>query len=241
MKVIKKRKDPLRLREWRKATRSFRDASYDTHQFPKEEVKSSLVAEQGGLCAYTMIRIDEASSHIEHLKPRTISKEEGCLHETTDYANNLVACFPNTGLADSPACPFGADFKKSQWDRLLFITPLNGTCEARFQFHTDGTVSYGIDDTAAEWTYKALNLNEPTLVDLRKAEIRRLGLSPNADAPVTLREAKEIAEKVCRLTGDRFDAFCVAIRHAALEYASKLEKMSQKRKYAAQSQTRKDR
>ena len=241
MKFITKRKEPLRLRAWRRLTKTFADASFDTHQFPKDEVKRSLVDEQGGLCAYTMIRIDISNSHIEHLKPRTISKGEGKLHETTDYAGNLVACYPNTGLAETSACPFGADFRKSNWDSQLFVTPLDGTCENRFRFNTDGKVSVAESDSGARWTSETLNLNEPSLVELRRSEIRRHGLSLNAGTVVTASEARRIAEDVCRKSRGQFAEFCIAIRHAALDYASKLEKAQQRRKFAGQSRRRKDR
>ena len=239
MKLIRKRREPRRLRAWKRLTKKFVDASYDSQQFPKDEVKKSLIEEQGSLCAYTMIRIDMHSSHIEHLKPRTVSRAEGKLEETADYANNLVACFPKTGLAETPICPFGAVYRESNWDDRLFITPLDGTCESRFHFHTTGEVSFDEGDEPAQWTCEKLNLNEPSLVALRRAEILRRGLSLNAECPVGAEEARQIAEHICTATRGVFEQFCVTLRYAALEYAHALEKKKQQRKFATQSKLKK--
>jgi hypothetical protein len=52
-------------------------------------IKKRLLQEQGCLCCYTGLQIDEASSHIEHFKSQKLCREEGS-HEDIDY-NNLLA------------------------------------------------------------------------------------------------------------------------------------------------------
>lgn len=233
MKFIRKRTQPRDLYRWHLDNAKVPDAQYGTHGFPTKVVHSSLVEEQGAICAYTMLRIDLASSHIEHLKPQAVSKADKCLEETFDYAN-LVACYPRAHLAGDPPVTFGAIYRGNRWDEKQFITPLTQACEARLRFHLDGEVRpRRANDGAAAWTIKALNLGDQKLVEMRLAAIEARGLSLAADSPLTRDEAAKLAKAIERRNGDdSFEAFCVAIRHAAEEYISLLDKMASRRQHA---------
>jgi len=199
MKQIIKRNEPARLRDWRKNTAKFPDAHYDNHGFPVADVNAALVAEQGGLCAYTMIRITEVTSHNEHLKPRSVSKKEDPPNysETTDY-QNLVACYPDTSDTRSK-CPFGADVRENTWDPSLMITPLMGHCEARFRFNARGEVTHATDgDEAAKWTIKTLCLDHSELQTLRQQALLSEGLNPAHTNALNARQARELAESICK-------------------------------------------
>lgn len=237
MKRIQKRKEPSRLREWKRNNSQFADANYDAYGFPVAEVNAALVVEQGGLCAYTMIRITTATSHNEHLKPRSVSKAEVPPNyaETVDY-NNLVACYPDTSAADKQ-CPFGADFRGKRWDAQRMITPLMGICETAFEFDQSGEVRPSTPgDHAADWTIEALNLNHRDLISLRKQAYLEHGLSPVHPKPLTATAARTLAADVCNQKKDaNFKPFCIAIKQVAIQYADRLEKQKLRRHYAAQA------
>jgi hypothetical protein len=77
---------------------------------------------------------------------------------------------PNT-----PRLPYGAH-KKDSWppipDEYLFVSPLSGGCGARFAFNLKGDVLPArAGDGAASETIDRLGLNDPALVQLRKAAI----------------------------------------------------------------------
>jgi len=241
MKQIIKRNEPARLRDWRKKTTKFPDAHYDNHGFPVADVNAALVAEQGGLCAYTMIRITEATSHNEHLKPRSVSKNEDPpkYSETTDY-QNLVACYPNTSTSDRK-CPFGADARGNVWDPIMMITPLMGNCEVRFTFNAQGEIAHASDaDEAAKWTIGTLRLNDGELQALRRQAVVSAGLNPAHSSALNARQARELAERICnRSAKGLFPPFCVAIRQVAIEYADKLEARKRKREFVRQSKVNK--
>ncbi len=96
--ICKSTPDPLQ--QFRKRA----DATYDSSDFPKKEVKESLLREQGFLCAYCMSRITEETMSIEHWQPQHPVPRDGecsaqerevnrCL--SIDYANMLAVCDGN--------------------------------------------------------------------------------------------------------------------------------------------------
>ena len=197
---------------------------------------------RAGLCAYTMIRITEATSHNEHIKPRSVSKNEvpPRYDETTDFGN-LIACYPNTSSFGGK-CPFGADVKGNVWDPAKMITPLMGNCEARFTFEFSGKVAAANpNDEAANWTITTLCLDHEQLQTLRKQACYDEGLTPEFPNALTARQAIELAENICkRSKSGTFAPFCVAIQQVATVYAKKLEAAKLKRKHASRSQAEKE-
>lgn len=88
-------------------------AVYDGSGFPKEELKQSLLLEQGHICCYCMKRIPEHSSpymKIEHFKCQ--SKPEN-FHLILDYKNLFGAC---TGNENKPKNLRTCDTKKENAD-----------------------------------------------------------------------------------------------------------------------------
>lgn len=133
MLYIQKGEEPLaqqtarikiqRSAEW-KAT-----ASYDTatirdyfNQLPKQDIRDSLAAEQKGLCAYCMRRLDSSSSHmsIEHWVPLSKNKDLAL-----SYSNMLGVCdggkASNSNRAKKVLC---CDASKAD-DATMTIDPLN--------------------------------------------------------------------------------------------------------------------
>ncbi len=88
MMRIRKRKEPKSWAEYRLSTphATFDDA-------PKEEIRRRLVEEQGYICCYCMGRIlDDATTRIEHRRPRSNYKDE-----QFEYRNLLAACSGGEG------------------------------------------------------------------------------------------------------------------------------------------------
>ena len=130
----------------------------------KNDIKAALLAEQGGLCAYTGIEIDMGASHIEHMKARA---HNWGYDSDTDY-QNMVACYPNGG------CDFGA-MRKGNWPSPSewsdFITPVEPRCEACIAYGTDGSISADGGNVAAKTTIQRLALDHRELEERRRHAI----------------------------------------------------------------------
>jgi uncharacterized protein (TIGR02646 family) len=168
MRQINKGVEPTNLTQWKAQNCGLPNYCYASltadHRLT---IRTALVAEQGGLCAYTGRRIDVGSCHIEHLRPQM-----HCAHGEDVGYRNLVAGVP---APNTPQLPYGAH-KKADWptvaDEHLFVSPLSNGCAARFSFRLNGEVSAAnLADTAAVQTIARLGLNAPALVQLRKAAI----------------------------------------------------------------------
>lgn len=168
MRRITKGAEPADLTAWKAQNRALPNYCYASltaaHRL---SIRTALVEEQKGLCAYTGRRIDVGSCHIEHLRPQS----HCAVGEDVDY-RNLVAGVP---APNTPQLPYGAH-KKADWptlaDEHLFVSPLSAACPARFSFRLNGEVeARNPADNAAVETTKRLGLNDPELVKLRKAAI----------------------------------------------------------------------
>lgn len=145
----------------------------------REEVLEWLLKEQGYLCCYTGIKITTGLSHIEHLKPQTICRDEGTLEEIA--AENVLAAYPKDSPKDRPI-PFGAMFRGSWYgeDKKrtrsdLFVHPLMPDCEARFHYKWTGeVVAKQTGDIAAETTIKKLGLDCEDLSERRRAVVQQI-------------------------------------------------------------------
>ena len=224
MKFIVKADEPERLLEWKQNNAEFDDVHYDVYQFPKPEVKKSLLCEQGFICAYTMLRVSSDSSHIEHIKPRTVSKNEipPNYAETVEY-QNLFACYPKTGVSGQPCCPFGAELRGSWWEPELFILPLDKTCEDRFRFLPDGSVEpTDTNDLAAQNTIERLGLDSPELKQLRVAAFDGEGILVTSENSITETEARGLSVAVMQRVEGKFGEFAIAIMQVAVDYANRL-------------------
>jgi len=168
MRQINKGAEPAVMTAWKATNRALPNYSYASLSAAhRDEIRTALVAEQRGLCAYTGRRIENSTCHIEHLRPQCHCRPG----EDVDY-RNLVAGVP---APNTPRLPYGAH-KKDSWptvpDEYLFVSPLSGGCNARFAFNLRGEVAPAqVGDTAASETIERLGLNDLALVQLRKAAI----------------------------------------------------------------------
>ena len=69
MRRIRKTHPPASLRQWINTNKTLPNFNYDALPGAvKNDLKERLLSEQGFLCAYTGLGIED-NSHIEHLKP----------------------------------------------------------------------------------------------------------------------------------------------------------------------------
>ena len=197
----------------------------------KTQVLEAMIAEQGGLCAYTMRRIDKDSSHVEHIKPQGRCRED-TQGSDLDYTN-LVACFPRDGMRAQYR--YGAQLKGGWWenDGAEFISPLRSVCEKVFRFKLDGGIEAIGNRTDAKTTIAVLGLDHTTLTEDRKRAIEEFIYGPAKDDPMSSAAAQRARDTVCNRIGNgHFREFCVALRAALEEYLRVLRKLGQRRSSA---------
>lgn len=168
MRQINKGAEPGELTAWKAQNRALPNYCYASlTSAHRTTIRTALVTEQRGLCAYTGQRIDVDSCHIEHLRPQAHCG----IGEDIDY-RNLVAGVPAPNKAQ---LPYGAH-RKADWptiaDEHLFVSPLSNGCAGRFSFRLNGEIeARNAADNAAAQTIDRLGLNNQALVQLRKAAI----------------------------------------------------------------------
>ena len=190
-----------------------------------------MIGEQGGLCAYTMRRIDKQSSHVEHIKPQSRCRAD-LGGSDLDYTN-LVACFPRDGM--KPSYRYGAQHKGSWWenDGAKFVSPLQPACERVFRFKLDGEVEAIDNRTDARMTIAVLRLDHRSLAEDRKRVIEEFIYGQTRADAMSSATAQRARDMICECDGDgSFYEFCVVLRTALEEYLAALAKLGQRRKYA---------
>lgn len=103
-------------------------------EFPKEEVKQTLVHEQHGLCAYCMKRIRaDRHSRVEHLIPLSEDKENAI-----NYDNLLGVCDGGESLAGQCNKVLCCDAHKK--DDKISLSPLNKVQMDKIAYDKDGRI-----------------------------------------------------------------------------------------------------
>lgn len=126
MIYIKKSSEPGKLIEYRhQPGAKFDDMDSDV----KEQLRTSLLKEQGHLCAYCMKRIEGTGDvKIEHWEARTAQNE-------LQYSNLLAVC---KGGEDGPSGARSCDTQKG--NRPLFLNPLSKRDMDRIYYTNSGEV-----------------------------------------------------------------------------------------------------
>ncbi len=230
MRAVVQQSEPLSFRNWKRLnTATPQNLKYNHLPGPiKDEIKQSLLQEQGYLCGYTLQRLSAISAcHIEHIIPQTQSPSLAL-----DYAN-MLACFPADGGARQYG--FGAPLKAGTHVFLHhnFISPHYAGCEAHFCYQKTGAVT--AVDTAAQETIEILRLNHPTLQEFRRSAIQTYGLSLRSrglrskQRPLSATAARRLAQQVLQPDAQgRLEPYCVALAQVALNYAEQEDKRSQR-------------
>ena len=203
--------------------------SYGAAEFPIAEVLKGLLVEQGYVCAYTLLRIGEASAHVEHLKPQTVCRSEDAgraaanspLRKEDIAWSNMVACTPAPSIKIKP--PYGAIKKADWWHANDFLSPLDATCEERFAFANDGKISATRDaDDPAKETIKRVGLDNEKLNELRKAAFLKAGIHKRSESPIE--SVAKVEQRIAKWskksqTTAECEEFCVPLVQVAKAYA----------------------
>lgn len=168
MKYIKKNVEPQVLVNLKEKANADWQPTYDNdlRGSDKEEVKKSLMAEQGYICCYCERELTDDDSHIEHFKPQSAGVD------SLDFGNMLCSCL---GASHSRREPRHCGFKKDNWhddDPTMMVSPLDKNCEARFKYLGDGRIEPETkSDQGAKETIRRLGLDIPKLNDMRGKSI----------------------------------------------------------------------
>lgn len=230
MKKITKGVQAPGLTEWFEANADLpQNLSYGAAEFPFNKVLKGLLVEQGFICAYTLLRINENSAHVEHLKPQTLCRKEDQERKKAhqrqlreDIAwTNMVACTPEPNSKVKP--PYGATKKDDWWDNSNFLSPLNETCEGRFAFKADGKIlPNSATDVAAVETIKNIGLDNDKLSELRKTAFLSAGIHRRSEKAIT--SVAKVEQLIARWSRknqvtSECEEFCVPLVQVAKEYA----------------------
>ena len=230
MRWIRKPPEPRALTEWRALHNSDVNFGYALLRSSQETIRTvtdALLREQGGLCAYTGIRIAMGSCHIEHLKAQA-----HCSPAETVLYSNLVACHPSPNPRHKT--PYGAE-QKGNWpdpsEQHLFVSPLDRTCEKRFAFTLRGGIREQADgDQAAKTTIERIGLDHPELVAFRRAAIQgTLGRRNN----LPLRDARRRLNFLRSHREGRREPFCFVLIQALQKHIVRLEAIAETRRRRA--------
>lgn len=219
MKRISKGRPPASLKKWFDGQNGINCSFTEMPSAVKNEVKERLLLDQGYLCCYTGKRVETHTSHIEHLKPQSLSRSDGD-NDDVNYGN-MLAAYPKD---DRPPCPYGAKVR-GDWYDAAFIHPLCPDCEQRFVFNFKGEIApRDPKDSDAGETIKRLGLNHPYLTADRKAAIDEL-LDDISEA-----QAKELqAGMMQRDSKGKFRVFCFVLAQACEEFLRRREQRRAKR------------
>jgi len=153
MKYIRKGKEPDSLTQHRLKPHS----DYDNYK-EKDDLRQTLLTEQGYICCYCMQRINMDKMKIEHWHPQSKYPDE-----QLNYKNMLGACMGNEG---QPEHLQHCDTRKG--DENITINPINENCESFIKFSSFGEISSDNEHISKDLN-ETLNLNEETIVKNRRS------------------------------------------------------------------------
>lgn len=155
MKHIVKGTEPPSLTQHRLQAHTY----YDNY-VEKDELRATLLAEQGRICCYCMQRISEDESKIEHW-----SSQDRHPERQLEYANLLVACLGGEG---SPRHLQHCDTHKRDDDITVNPADRARNCDHLIRYAPDGLIYSEHADIDCD-LHPTLNLNLQTLKNNRKA------------------------------------------------------------------------
>lgn len=162
MKHIVKNQNTPEFDEWKASAKDDWQPTYENLRgTTKEEVKNSLMKEQGYICCYCERRLTDGDSHIEHFNPQSNNAVD-----PLNYSNMLCSCQDRLEKGEPRHCGV---LKDNWFDNQLLVSPLAPDCERHFAYTADGEI-LGSDD-AARMTIAKLGLNINKLSALRKGAI----------------------------------------------------------------------
>lgn len=205
MRHIEKTAEPADFTEWKQQGDENWNpgwADFDTRPI-KQTVKRALLDEQGFLCCYCEVRVDEDHGHIEHIETR---------HKRPDLAllyTNMLYCCPDTPRGQPTTCGHAR-----KPDDPVPVSPLDADCESRFVYTGTGDMlPRDESDADAGETVRILNLNEPTLRRLRAGVYQEVADAQRDSSAEEFRRWMEI--ELQRDQWGRFSPFWATKRYVA--------------------------
>lgn len=125
----------------------------------RRRLRMYLVQSQHGLCAYCCRKVGPEDSLNEHIKPQSVYPDE-----SMEYDNLVASC-----KTEGTGATCGAR-KENDYDRNLFVSPLEEGCENDFLFYPNGEIE-GIG-ARGQYTRELLNLNAYELQRARRAQYK---------------------------------------------------------------------
>ena len=173
--------------------------AFATLQRPeKDDLRLTLLKEQGFLCAYCgrALSADFSDSHIDHFWPQTIFDGTGGHDDLRlDHDNLFQSCGPSS-LPSRAArgLPYTCGAAKDDWyDEQHSIMPSEEDCELRFMYDAAGQVSpTEDDDQAARNMIERLRLDDAALNNERKKIVQELEQDVLGQSPTVLELREEI-------------------------------------------------
>lgn len=210
---IANQREPAEFREWRRQNAKGVNYSYDALPGDvKRAVRAALLKDQRYLCAYTMKKIWEVRSHIEHFLPQSTHPESDL-----DY-HNMLACYPGDreGMV-----PYGATYKKDS--DVDILNPHDPNVDGEFRYSSNGEI-IGKSEPARR-TIEVLNLNHEQLCADRKNIMQRWRKRLYGTKSGVAKCRKIMADYE---SSDRLPEYYGVIRQVLSDYAKHQEKRAQR-------------
>lgn len=166
MRAIVKGKEPESLAEYRNKVRNREDGygGYDGYR-EKDELRESLIREQGCLCCYCCLGITKDSMRIEHWIPQATRSELALI-----YSNMLAACCGGEdGTKDERHCDV------SKGDREIKYSPANPAhaIESKISYYSNGEIRSSCSEFDKQID-DVLNLNNEDFKSHRRTALQAI-------------------------------------------------------------------
>lgn len=167
MKRIVKLSEPQTFSAWKtkfQAEKGRMPTYMDLVGKEKQDLKETLLDEQGYICCYCMKRIETYNSHIEHFRPKSNPKYSAL---DLDYNNMFASC--NGAKENGENC----GHRKDAWfDENTTVCPLEEDVEELFTYLPNGEIIAANGNPGAAETIDRFGLDTKLLTNHRYAAIR---------------------------------------------------------------------
>ena len=174
MKHIRKNQEPEQFSRWKKGKKGANWKAF-ARTSEHRDLRASLLTEQLGMCCYCEAIIALESSHLEHLKPKSVYPKD-----ELDYRNLLASCNQKKSCGGI----------KDNWYDPEMVSPLAENCEKRFTYNFENgeIIPFDKDDLKASETIEKLGLNFKDLKDQRRNILKILDNNGYGSDPKDLKK-----------------------------------------------------
>ncbi|MEK8020745.1 MAG: retron system putative HNH endonuclease [Candidatus Parabeggiatoa sp.] len=206
MKYILKGAEPPFFTDWKNNDKMYQRGRPNWKRLKSKEKQAlhkALLEDQGEICCYCGRRIVLDDSHVEHFRP-----QKGYPKLQLEYENLLSSCQLELQKTEPRHC---GNAKGSWFDEEQTVSPLDPSCESRFEYLEDGSLrAYDNNDEGVKATITHLALDIEKLRELRQAAISA------ALEEIDILDEKAIQEEIALYSqhnpvNQQFTPFCSAI------------------------------